>query len=183
MKQVILERYAETYDHKLVIAITTDKAEDLYNDFDKHTPYQRKDLDQDFADYLIDSASDLRNHEFIIQFHFASLASYELQSRIRTSIHSYFQYLIGLEKRELSRMHRTSFILFSIGFLILFISAWVNQKVIAYESVIIHVLAEGLVVAAWVSLWNAIANFLINWPPHKRQIKLYERICKADILF
>ena len=80
-------------------------------------------------------------------------------------------------------MARSSLTLSAIGIVILFLSVWINQKTAGELTVIGHVFAEGLTVAAWVSLWNAIAIFLINWAPHRRQIKMYKQISKAKILF
>jgi hypothetical protein len=34
-----------------------------------------------------------------------------------------------------------------------------------------------------VSLWEALAMFLVNWAPHRRLIRMYERIAKADVRF
>ena len=44
-------------------------------------------------------------------------------------------------------------------------------------------IAEGLTIVAWVSLWEALAMFLVNWAPHRRLIRMYERIAKADVRF
>ena len=40
----ILDRYSCSDDGKIIIDITADKIEYLYNDFDKHTPYIKKNL-------------------------------------------------------------------------------------------------------------------------------------------
>lgn len=183
MKKQILDRYSRTPDNKLKIDIAAGKVEDLFNDFDKHAPYRKKELDQDLVEYLIDSVSEIGNEDFVIQFRFTTLADTKLTSRVKTSIHNYFLYLKQLKLRELARMTRSSFILFFIGIVILSMAVWINQKIAGHETVITNVFAEGLNVAAWVSLWNAIATFLINWAPHHRQIKMYERISKATILF
>lgn len=183
MKEKILDRYSRTTDNKIVIDITAGKVEDLYNDLDKHAPFRKKELDQDLVEYLIDSVSEIGKEEFVIQFRFAVLTDARLISRIKTSIHNYFQYLKVLELRELARMARSSFILFSLGILFLFMSVWTNQKIAGHDGVITHVLAEGITVAAWVSLWSALTNFLINWVPHHQQFKLYERISRAEISF
>ena len=134
-------------------------------------------------EYIIDSVSEIGKEDFVIQFRFATPANTNLTSRIKTSIHNYFLYLTELEFRELARMTRSSIILFFIGAVILPLSVWINQEITSHESVLTHVFTEGLNVAAWVSLWNAIATFLINWAPHRQQIKLYQRISKATILF
>jgi hypothetical protein len=183
MKKRILDRYLRTPDNKIIIDISVGKVEDLYSDFDKHTPYRKKDLDQDFVEYLIESVSEFGDEDFVIQFRFAETIDMSLISRVEKSIQNYFLYLKELELRELAKMARTSMILLAIGGVILFLSVWFSQKIAGYENVICQVIAEGLTVAAWVSLWNALANFLIHWTPHRRQIKRYERITKAPVHF
>ena len=183
MRKNILDRYSRTDDNEIIIEITAGQVEDLYNDFDKHMPYVKKDLDQDLAEYVIDSALDIGNEDFVIQFRLKKIADEKIMIRVRTSLYSYFQYLLSLELREFSRMKFTSFVLLIIGVVFLFLSLWINNNIRVNETVIAHVFAEGLTVAAWVSLWNAIATFLINWVPHRRKVKLYSRISRANILF
>ncbi|MDD3813099.1 MAG: hypothetical protein PHZ02_00515 [Desulfocapsaceae bacterium] len=179
----ILDRYCRTADKKVMIDIAAGRVEDLYNDLDKYAPYRKKDLDQDLVEYLIDAVSEIGKEDFVIRFRFAVLADMDLRSRVQRSIHNYFQYLKVLELRELAKMTRSTFILFSIGIVLLFLSVWSNQKIAGYDGVITQVFAEGITVAAWVSLWNAITNFLINWVPHHQQLKMYERISNARIIF
>ncbi len=183
MKRNILNRYSRTAGNEIIIDIAARRIEDLFSDFDKHAPYRKKELDQDLVDYLIDSASEIGTNKFVIQFHFTKLTDENLTSRVTASVRNYFLYLIALEFRALRRMARSSLILFAIGVVFLFLSVWVNQKTVDNGTVIGHVFAEGLTVAAWVSLWNAIANLLIDWAPRRRLIKMYKNISKAKIIF
>lgn len=183
MKKHILDRYRRTEDNQLIIDITANKVEDLYNNFDKQAPYVKKELDQELADYLIDSVGDIGKTDFVIRFHFNALVDEQMLYRVEKSIHSYFLYLIDREFKELSGMTRSTLILFCIGIVFLSLSVWAGQKVEGAGTVFTRVIAEGLTVAAWVSLWNAIANFLINWIPHHRQIGLFKRVSSARILF
>ena len=84
---------------------------------------------------------------------------------------------------ELTRTMRTSLLFLLMGIAILFLSVWVNQQLSDDVTVIKKVFAEGLTVAAWVSLWEALATFLVNWTPYSRQIRLFERISNAPVQF
>ena len=183
MKKHILDRYSKTEDNKFIIDIAAEKVADLYNNFDKYTPYIKKELDPDLVEYLTDSVREIGKEAFIIQFSLSSETEKKLVSRIKKSIQNYYIYLTELEHRELARMMRTSLILLGIGITILFLSVWLNLQITENNSVIAHVFAEGLTVAAWVSLWEALATFLINWAPHRQLIKMYDRIAKAPIQF
>lgn len=183
MKRNILERYPQTPEGHYIIDINAGKVSDLYNDFDKHMPYVRKDLDQDLAEYLSDSARDLSNEDFVIRLQFIEPPEDVMKERITTSIKSYFVYLKTIEINELSRLMRTSLIFFFIGMSLLFLSVWVNEQLAVESTVVSKVFAEGLTVAAWVSMWEALATFIVNWTPYTRKIKLYERIASAPVYF
>lgn len=183
MKRQILERYARTHDGKVIIDITAGRVEELYNEFDKHAPYRKKDLDQELVDYIIDSVREINSEDFVIQFRFRRSTEMRLRDRVEASIHNYFLYLKEVEVGGLVNMSRTAAILLSFGIGILVLSVWVNQRIVDQETVVSRVFAEGLTVAAWVALWEALVSFLINWAPTRRKIKRYERIAKAEVIF
>ena len=183
MKSTILERYPRTEDGLYIIDINAGKVSDLYNDFDKLAPYVRKELDQDLAEYLTDSASELEKEPFTIRFNLLTPPDEEMKTRISTSINSYFLYLKSVEMRELARNMHTSVIFFAIGLAILFLAVWVNQQLSENASVTAKVFAEGLTVAAWVAMWNGLATFLVNWAPYSQNIKIHGRIAEAPVLF
>lgn len=183
MKKNILDRYGRTRDKKVIIDIAAEKIGDLYNDLDKYAPYRKKELDPNLVAYLIDSAREIGKEDFVIQLHISAETDPGLTSQVQTSIHNFFLYLVDLELRTLSHMARSSLILFTIGIIILSLSVWITQEYAGQESVIADVFAEGLNVAAWVSLWYAIANLLINWASHRQEIQMYRRIAKAPVLF
>lgn len=183
MKKEILDRYLRMDDDKVIIDITADKIEYLYNDFDKHTPYIKKELDQDLVDYLVDCVREIGNEAFLIKFGLTQSVDNDLQSRVQTSIHNYFLYLKELEIREMKQMLRTVLILLLAGIAILTLSIWYNEHFTAQGSVINKVFSEGLTVAAWIALWESLATFLINWAPHQRRIRLFIRIAGAEVLF
>lgn len=183
MKKDILSRYERDANGNILIDITADRIEDLFNHFDRSAPYVLRDLDQDLVNYIIDSAKELDKEPFTIRFTLNSLPDETELSNIRRSINGFFISLVEAEKNKFSQMIRKSFILFFLGIGILFISIWVNQKLGSERSVMTDVFAEGLTVAAWVSLWEALATFLIKWFPHRTNINLYQHLAKIEPIF
>lgn len=183
LKKNILERYPQTPDGQYIIDINAGKISDLYNDFDNRMPYVRKELDQDLVEYISDSARDLNKEDFIILLQFVEPPDEMMKDGITKSIYSYFIYLKTIELKELSRVLRTSMIFFLIGLSLLFLSVWVNEQLSPTATVVTKVFAQGLTVAAWVSLWEALATFIINWTPYTRQARIYERIANAPVQF
>lgn len=180
MKKEIVERYAHGKHGEIIIDIYAGRVEDLYNDFDKYAPYVKKELDEDLVDYIIDSVKEIGDAPFTLRFRFASPFESSLESRLQSSIGNYFRYLKELESDELKNMIRRSFYLFVIGLVFLTASFWVNTLYEEEMSVLQRVFAEGLIVAGWVSFWEAISTFLIDWMPHRNKIKMYERIADTS---
>lgn len=182
MKRDVLSRYEQAPEGTILIDVAATRVEDLYNNFDRNAPYIRRDLDQDLVDYLIDCARELGKAPFAIRFTLAHVLDDDRIARIQRSVQGFFLYLVELERQEVSEMIRRSLILFSIGVAIMFISVWVNHLV-SEHSVVGNVFAEGLTVAAWVSLWEALATFLIEWFPKRKNILLYHRLADAQLVF
>ncbi len=182
-KRRILERYARTHDGRVVIDIAAEKIADLYDDFDKHASYLKKELDPELADYIIDSVREIGREPFLVQISLAAPMDASAVCRVQTSLHNYFLYLKELEAREMRRLLRTSMILLVVGAALLTAAVWLNSLPAVREVVLSSVIAEGLTIAAWVSLWEALAMFLVNWTPHRRLIRMYERIAEADVQF
>jgi hypothetical protein len=179
----ILSRYAKTADGKFIIDVYTDRPEYLYNDFDKKAPYMKKDLDQDFVEYLTGCAKEVGKHTFVIRINLPSQVSEKVASRVKNSIASYFTYLRSAEEDNMHKVLRTSTIFLVIGLAVLVLSLWAHQRFLPPESLAGRVMSEGLTVAAWVSLWEALANFLIQWPPHYSELKIYRRLAEAPVSF
>jgi hypothetical protein len=179
----ILSRYAQTEDGKLIIDVFTELPEYLYNNFDRQAPYAKKDLDQDFVEYLIGSAREIGKNPFIIRVDMPSPIPEKTASRIRNSIASYFTYLKAAEQGDMRKVLRTSVVFLLTGLGLLVLSVVAHQRFLPPESLAGRVMSEGLTVAAWVSLWEALANFLIHWPPHNKELKVYDRLASAAVIF
>ncbi|MDX1809588.1 MAG: hypothetical protein R3331_08625 [Sulfurospirillaceae bacterium] len=183
MKKDILDRYERNEDGEVIIDIAAEEIKDLYDDFDKRSPFLKKDLDQNLVEYMIDSVKEIENEKFIIRFDLETYTDEESISRVKNSINKFFVYMQELESRKMHDMMRTSSILFFVGLVIVVISVLMNQSYLVKTSIIAVVVAEGLTVAAWVSLWEALATILIKWIPHKKKITLYKRIANAKVEF
>ena len=123
--------------------------------------------------------------DFVIRFMFECYPSEEFMLRVRTSVHKFFIYQRELELGAMNKMLRTAATLLVIGIIILGISLWVNHlfAVESTPSFLKTVFAEGLTIVAWVSVWEALATFLLNWPQHLFLIKLYREIANAPVQF
>ena len=183
MRAEVLARYQQDASGRALIDVAANCVEDLYNHFDRNAPYIRRDLDQELTDYLIDSATELESKGFSIQFSFKQGMDQSDQARISHSINQYFNYLEDTEHFQFKRMVHKSMLLLVLGLLILSFAVWANQLPGQERTVINEVFAQGLTVAAWVSLWEALATLLIEWFPHRKKVYIYRSLANAPLKF
>ena len=178
-----LSRYECDADGQFVIDVTADRAEDLYNDFDRSAPYIRRDLNEELVAYLIDCARECGPESFIIRFSLAAAPDATRQSRIRQSVNNFFVYLAELEQQQIRKMLRKTLGFLGLGISILCFSVWLDGWLGEQRSMVENVLAEGITIAAWVSVWEAVATLLLKWLPHRKNIKLYRHLAGAELVF
>jgi hypothetical protein len=183
MSKAVQSRYERDLHGTLCIDVAADKAEDLYNNFDRNAPYIRRDLDQDLVDYLSECATELYPQTFAIRFTFNQHHDDETLARIRHSIATFFQYLAEQERELQRRMFTRSGIFLLVGIAILAGSVLLNRWLGVDRGVVANVFAEGLTVAAWIALWEALAVFLVEWYPRRRQLRIYTTLANVPLLF
>ena len=183
MKQSIVDRYERTEDGQIVLDVSVQSVEHLYNDFDRTAPYLKKDLDQAFVDHLTESAREIRGHDFVIRLSLSQMPDELVMERVRKSIRTFHTYLRDLELRAVAAMLRRSSVLFAVGMVLLGLAIEVTQMVSSDEGVLAEVFAQGLTIAAWVSLWEALVNLFLEWHPHRQNIRVYSKIADAPVVF
>ena len=184
MNQDVLSRYERDAQNRFIIDIAAERPEALYNFFDKHADYLRRDLDAELTDYLTACTRELPGEvPLVIRFTFPAAQEEEKYARIRRSINSFFLYMAELEREAIAQMMRKSGVLFFVGAAIMFLAVWVRQGFGEGASVVGDVFAEGLTVAAWVSLWEALALVLLEWLPRRRNVRRFERLAAAEVQF
>lgn len=179
----MLSRYERDEAGRIVIDVSASRPDELYNNFDKSSPYIHRDLDKDLTDYLVSCVLELDDAPFVIRFTILSPMEESRVPRVRRSVKEYFVYLRGFEHQKLARMLKRSAGYLVLGLGILSGIIWAGRVHGARESILGTVVQEGLTVVAWVSLWEAIAVVLMEWLPHRRSLEVYRRIAEAELLF
>src|SRR5210317_253088 len=103
MKKPVIDRYERTDEGQVVIDVSIASIEHLYHDFDKTAPYYRKELDQEFADYLTECVREIGKSPFVIRISIEKMPEEALMNRVQKSVNSYFVYLKELENRSMKR--------------------------------------------------------------------------------
>ncbi|MFA5422874.1 MAG: hypothetical protein WC374_03350 [Phycisphaerae bacterium] len=183
MKKSMHDRYEATYDNRLIIDVSVKSVESLYHNFDKSAPYYRKELDQQFVDYLTDCVAEIGSRPFIIRISLEKMPDAKHIDRINNSINNYYIYLREIELRQMKRMFRRSFIMFAIGLVFLISAILATRSLPSHRGVAYEVFAQGLTIAAWISLWESLANIFLEWHPFRENIRQYSRIIESQVIF
>jgi len=183
LKQDIFNRYESHSHRRLAIDVSVGKIEELFEDFDSAASYVKKDLDQDFVDYLIESVKEIGSYDFVIRINLPLLVQEKHRKRLRKSIKSYFLYLELLERRKLRKLLWRTFLLFCLGMILLTISLNLRGGMENLSEMMRELMVEGLTVAAWVSLWTAFASMIFELTGIAANIRLYRRIAGREVVF
>ena len=181
MNKPIYDRYEKADDGRLIIDVTVDRIEDLFNRFDRSAKYIKKDLDEEFAAYLVESVREVRKADFLIKVVVKNPVPEENKDRIRKSISNYFHYLLSVRDAESRKMFSRSVGYLFLGFVLIFTSLFLNAKTSAYPRLALRVFIEGITIAAWVSMWEAVANMIIEWRPNWIKRRVYRRIINSPV--
>jgi hypothetical protein len=183
VKQDIFSRYESHSPRRLAIDVSVGRIEELFEDFDSAASYVKKDLDQDFVEYLVDSVREIGRYDFVIRINIPVLVQEKHRKKVRKSIKSYFRYLELLERCKLRRMLWKSFLLFCLGVLLLVISMAVKENMVHLHGVLQELLQEGLTIAAWVSLWTAFGSLIFELVGIIGNIRIFRRIASREVIF
>jgi hypothetical protein len=183
LKQDIFSRYESHSGSRLAIDVSVGRIEELFECFDSAASYVKKDLDQDFVDYLIESVREIGKYDFVIRINLPLHVPENHRQRVRESITSYFRYLELVERHKVRKMLWKSFLLFCLGMFLLAITVTLKQTVDHINGVMQELMIEGLTVAAWVSLWTAFAGLIFELAGFIGNIRIYRRIASREVVF
>jgi hypothetical protein len=181
--QSILDRYEVTDDKQIIIDVSVRSIEDLYDNFDRTATYFKRDLDQDFVEHLVNCAREIGRYPFLLRISLGQPGPDEWRDRLRASIKNFFEYLRQVEIQSLSQLFRRSLVLLALGLLLLWLSVNIGKRIDSVGPIWDRMLAEGITIVAWISMWEACVPFLLDWHPHYKNIRLYRRITNAKVEF
>ncbi|MDH3392400.1 MAG: hypothetical protein OEL66_00200 [Desulfobulbaceae bacterium] len=179
----ITARYEKTLDGRRIIDVTIDKIEELYDRFDSIASYKKKDLDEEFVEYLSQCAKELKNQDFLLRINMQEEETKSKTDRLRSSIHHYFAYLQELERRQIKKHLTRACCLLGLGITLVFISLSLGARYDDVHSILKDIGIEGVTIVAWVSVWEAATDLIFEWWPHFQRGKRYEKIAASEILF
>lgn len=175
------DRY-RSVDGKPCIEVRVKSALQLFDAKDP-SPFIERDLDDDFAEYIITSAQDFSSNVHLkILIYISEKPSTELsRDSILQAIREYFIYQQDLKRKQLSKIFKTGQFFLIVGLIFLIACLTIAQlgSKIPNEN-FSHFVKEGFTIFGWVSMWKPLELILFDWWPLYDRIKLFGRLLQAE---
>lgn len=164
------------------IDIALNKYEEIYNEWDT-TPFRRRDIEEEFIDYVVDSSLDIpMRYGIELNLYFPKDKEDSTKERnVKAAIKSYFNYLIDRNKRSLMKSVIRCIRSLVIG-LILLGFCYLSSSV-SYEEYFGRVFIEGICILGWVALWDVGEQFLFVWISKFNKLRVLKRLANAKVEF
>ena len=92
-EEILKNRYEFSSNGKAIIDVTVGEIGDLFNSFDKRAIYTRRELDQDFVEYITDCVKELGTVDFEIMINIENEFNIMQENTLRKAVKNHFSYL------------------------------------------------------------------------------------------
>jgi len=155
---------------------------DLFNDLDP-SPLRKRDLDQDFINYLEESSADIPlKHS--LDLHIScpfSQKEEDKEVRIIQGVKSYYQIILHNIQRKLFQLVKSALLYFTIGIIFLFLSLYSTKSL---SPTYVHkLISEGMIIGGWVFLWESLALAAFKSSSLRKERRRMQRILESKISF
>ncbi len=164
------------------IDIDLDFYRELYSEWD-FSPQRNRDLDNDLLEYLMDCCDEIPRRDRVTIAINLPAAVYDSKREARASqgFYNFFTYRI---RRESNRYRRyfTKIIKYLIIGTMLLVAASMLEN---FFSDLPHsdLLVEGLIIGAWVSIWEVFSVIFFKLSEHRKKIAVLRRLFAAETVY
>lgn len=147
------------------------------------SPFREKALDRNVEAYLLECAGEHPPSEPVAVHIEGPAALAEHLPDIAAAIHAHFRLLHGQAERRFRRRQRIGRAAIGLGLAVLLgallLRAWISD----WPGRIGEVLAEGLLILAWVALWRPAEVALFDAWEHRENLHLLDRLARVPVQF
>lgn len=179
--KLVESRYDFTPDGFAIVDIFVESVADLVHSFDRKAAFSKRELDQDFVEYLTDCLKEIGSHEFIVRISIEQEFNLIQENNLRKAIKHHFTYLHEIEKIKYRKEMQKFTLLMILGVSLLALISKYKIPDTTQAELWVKTLQEGLTIASWVAIWEALTAILFCWSPAFSDSKIFNRISQAEI--
>lgn len=178
--------YQEAYRYdkdfvSYIIDVSLDSYDDVYDEWDP-SPFKKRDIEDEFDDFIRDSSSDIPlKFGLIIELHLpVDVNNPSKEKMLREAYDNFYTFKLRRAQKMKQDIVRKVFNNLFLALIFLFFGYFSYPR---GENIVFLILKEGIFIGGWVFLWEVFTLLFVTLKEHNREIKLIERLIKATIRF
>jgi hypothetical protein len=179
--ELLKNRYEFTRDGRAIIDISVESISDLFNSFDKKATFTRRELDQDFVEYVIDCVKEIGDLDFVVRITIDREYNMLQENILRKAMVNHFMFQHEVERRNLRKEFRKFTSLLFLGIVLMLVVSYYKLPNPDEIELWKKILEEGLVIAAWVAFWEAFTSLIFGFNPFYQKSGIYGKIVAAEV--
>ena len=165
------------------ISLSLRNYEEIYNPFD-YSQYKKRDMDEDFLDYIYDSSLDIPlKHKIKLLFHLKKEEYEEEKSKsLKNAIKNNYVWRKKSIENKLKEKYKECILLFGVGIVFLFL-AFVIMPLIESESNFINLFGESISIIGWVFVWDLVEILSFEVTKLHKKRRYLNRLINSKVEF
>lgn len=165
----------------IIIPVALDAYEEVYDDWDP-SPFKRRDIEDEFLDFLWDSSDDIPFKETLVICLELPLAVKDpkKEDQLKEALNNQYRYLMQKNTKEINQCLKdtVSYLSLATAFLLL---AYFKASGTSHLS--LQLLREGLFIGGWVFMWESFSSLFFKLRKIRLERKIIKRLAHTDIKF
>jgi len=174
-----LYRYDES-DGSYIVEVSLDEYEDVYDEWDP-SPFKKRDIEDEFDDFIWDSANDipLKYKIKIVLYLPMAQKNKGKEKALREAYDNFYSFrLIRAYKTQKNIQKKIlTYLMMSLTFL------YIGYFYSAESGIVMSVLKEGIFIGGWVFLWEVFTLIFITLGEERKVSKIVKRLLDSKICF
>lgn len=164
-----------------IIDVSLDSYDDVYDEWDP-SPFKKRDIEDEFDDFIRDSSSDIPiKYNLMIEL-FLPLSEKNMQKEklLLEAYDNFYQFHLKRAFKAKQILQKKVLNNLMLAVLFLFLGYFTLPE---SENILLMVLKEGIFIGGWVFLWEVFTLLFVTLTEQKKDIKTVERLIHAKIVF
>ncbi|NLT18711.1 MAG: hypothetical protein BWX72_01346 [Firmicutes bacterium ADurb.Bin080] len=174
-------KYYET-DNSYHVVIDLDTYRDIYSEWD-YSPFNNRELDGSLLRYIMECSYEIGlKKNMALDFYVPdNIVSDEKEQKSIEGFRRYFNYQIRKIKSEMMDSLKKLFVLILVGTALLTAGNVINAVI--PERIAAEIVSEGLIIGAWVAVWEIFHTLFFSVSDIFKKLKHYERLRRIPITY
>lgn len=165
------------------ISLSLKNYEEIYNPFD-YSQYKKRDMDEDFLDYIYYSSLDIPlKHKIKLGFHLKEKTYDEEKSKnLKNAIKNNYTWRRGIVVNQLKEKFKECILLFIVGVIFLILAFAIFPMINSTNS-FLDVVGESISIIGWVFLWDLVEILSFTITKLYKKKRYLERLINSRVEF